>query len=141
MPGEVGRYRPGRQVWSAVPSGDRLFTLDGASSVRLLRPERLARQPAAPAGGVLRFENRPNPFRDRTVIQFRLASGQATALSVYNIQGQLVRTLAAGVFPAGDHRVPWDGRSTRGHPLASGVYLCRLHTGDRDLCHTIVLLR
>lgn len=141
-PVEVGYYRPGRQIWSAVPSGGRLFVLDDASSARLLWPFWLARQPCVPPEpDVSRFENRPNPFSERTVIQFRMGRSQTAKLSIYNIQGQLVRTLASGLLPAGSHRISWDGTSGNGRPLASGVYLCRLNAEDQTICRKIVLLR
>ena len=42
---------------------------------------------------------------------------------------------------AGDHSFTWDGRSSRGAPLASGVYFVRLRIGDSIFPHKIVLMR
>ena len=60
------------------------------------------------------------------------ALGNATRLGIYRI---LVRAgddgLSVGeVQAAGTHRVIWDGRDTAGRRAASGVYFCRLATGD-----------
>ena len=58
-----------------------------------------------------------------------------------DLQGRLVRTLAAGRHDSGAHRVTWDGTDARGNPVASGVYFCRLEWGGRSDTKRIVLVR
>jgi hypothetical protein len=70
--------------------------------------------------------NYPNPFNPATTIQFSLRQPSDVELAVYNLHGQLVTTLAAGVWPAGRHAVTWHGDNAAGRPVASGVYLARL---------------
>lgn len=71
----------------------------------------------------------PNPFNPRTRIEFVLPATSPVDLTVYDVAGRRVRTLAAGTaLAAGRHALTWDGRSERGEPLASGTYFYRLST-------------
>jgi hypothetical protein len=83
-------------------------------------------------------QNYPNPFNSGTVIPYHLpspvVSGQwsvPTTLRVYNILGQVVRTLVDGPQESGEHRVVWDGRDDRGKEVTSGIYLCLLRAENR----------
>ncbi len=68
----------------------------------------------------------PNPFNPTTDISFSLGTSTHTILSIYDMSGRLVRILNEGTLVAGQHRVSWDGRDSRGYTLPSGVYLTRL---------------
>lgn len=84
-----------------------------------------AGEPAVPQAFVLE-QNYPNPFNPSTTIAFVMpAAGRAT-LAVYNLIGQELATLANGEFPAGTHRVTWNGRDAAGRSMASGLYFYRL---------------
>jgi len=50
-------------------------------------------------------------------------------LSLFNLQGQLVRQVVAEVKEAGSYEVSWDGTDEQGRPVASGIYLSRLKAG------------
>lgn len=72
----------------------------------------------------------PNPFNPSTCIRYQLATTADVRLSVYAVTGQFVRELAIARQEAGSYQVTWDGRDASGAPVGSGVYLCRLQTGD-----------
>jgi len=72
----------------------------------------------------------PNPFADRASIAFALAREGAVDLSIYSIDGRLVRNLARGTLPAGRHALEWDRRDGRGDRVGSGLYIVRLTTND-----------
>ena len=74
-------------------------------------------------------QNYPNPFNPTTRIDYSLPSSQTVKLDIYNIQGQLVRTLVDGTMPAGNHTVEWDATTESGSQIASGVYLYRITAG------------
>ncbi len=75
----------------------------------------------------LRLEpNRPNPFGQFTTIDYQLPRAGKVSLKVYNIAGQLVRTLVDGSQASGFHVARWDGRDERGREIAAGVYVARL---------------
>jgi len=93
-----------------------------------------------PAGFDLE-QNYPNPFNPSTTISFSLAGPSTVDLRVYNVLGQEVRQLVDGFLPAGNHRIEWDGRDSRGSEAASGVYLYRLAAGTSAQSKKMVLVR
>jgi hypothetical protein len=70
----------------------------------------------------------PNPFNPSTTIAFTLGTAGQATLSVYTVDGRLVRTLLDGAQAAGPHAVTWDGRDEAGRAAASGAYFYRLST-------------
>ena len=82
----------------------------------------------------------PNPIRRQASISFELADKGSASLSVFNLRGQKVRTLASGDLPAGKHSLSWDGRNSQGHAAGAGVYLMRLEQGNASVTRKVVLL-
>lgn len=76
------------------------------------------------------FQNYPNPFNPQTTIRFRLKASLEVTLEVYNIQGQLVRSLIAGKLSAGSHSVVWGGRDEQTKLVPSGLYITRMQAGE-----------
>lgn len=76
------------------------------------------------------IRNHPNPFNPETVIAFDLPRDMnEVRLSIYNVKGELIRTLIdSSSLAEGEHRVIWDGRTDSGREAASGVYMTRLAT-------------
>jgi hypothetical protein len=86
-----------------------------------------------------RFElsqNYPNPFNPSTQIEFELTRAQHVTLSIYNITGQKVGTLADRVYDAGRHSM-----SLKADKLASGVYFLRLEAEEGILYRKMILLK
>ncbi|GAB4371807.1 MAG: hypothetical protein Kow0042_14780 [Calditrichia bacterium] len=77
------------------------------------------------------LQNYPNPFNPITIIGFDLPEDSNIKLEIYDITGRRIRILAEGRYPAGSHRVVWDGRDDAGNAAASGVYVYRLSTGSK----------
>ena len=76
-------------------------------------------------------QNYPNPFNPETTIEFGLASDTDVKLVVYDLAGQVIRTLIAGQqMQAGHHSTAWDGMNSSGVKVGSGVYLYRLNAGE-----------
>ncbi len=68
----------------------------------------------------------PNPFNPSTTISFVVTRPGQFTLTVYDVRGNAVATLADGGFAPGEHRVQWDGRDREGRRLPSGVFMARL---------------
>ena len=83
----------------------------------------------------------PNPFNPSTELRFALDAAGPVQLSIHDIAGRRVRTLLAGVQPAGELRATWDGRDDAGQALASGVYLARLEATGGAASRKLVLLK
>jgi hypothetical protein len=86
-------------------------------------------------------QNYPNPFNPSTLITFDMKARKFVTLKVYNVAGQLIRTLVNGVKDVGSHSVSWDGKNDGGVGVASGVYFCKIDT--KGFCQTrkMVVLR
>jgi len=87
-----------------------------------------AGNPRVPEGFRL-CQNYPNPFNPSTIINYSVAYPGLVQLLVYDVSGQLVRTLATGNKVAGDYSVVWDGRDRAGRPVSSGLYFYALKGG------------
>lgn len=70
--------------------------------------------------------NFPNPFNPHTIIAFDLATPGKAQLKIFNLRGQLVKTLCDKEMSSGSHRFVWDGRDKSNLRVASGVYFYRL---------------
>jgi hypothetical protein len=85
--------------------------------------------------------NIPNPFNPITQIAYQLPKAGEVSLKIYNIRGQVVRTLVNEFKQAGIHEVVWDGRNNAGYDVASGIYLYRMKSGDFSAARKMVLLK
>jgi hypothetical protein len=90
--------------------------------------------------------NYPNPFNPVTTIGFKVKGGRSkvpvpTTLKVYNVLGQLVRTLVNEPKERGTYEVIWDGKDDEGKEVASGIYLYQLKAGEFAECKKMVLLK
>ncbi|MBN2090200.1 S8 family serine peptidase [candidate division KSB1 bacterium] len=87
------------------------------------------------------YSNYPNPFNPSTTIRFQMAQAGLMRLNIYNINGQLVRTLLNHDFPAGMHSVRWDGLDELGNSASSGVYLVKFESANYQQSRKLILIR
>jgi subtilisin family serine protease len=89
------------------------------------------------------MQNYPNPFNPVTTIQFGVPAdvrGRAE-LRIYNVKGELVKTLFEGIVEPGLHTYRWDGTNLNGRKVTSGIYFYRFVCGDARMTKKMVLLR
>ena len=86
-------------------------------------------------------QNHPNPFNPSTTIEYGLASSELVSITLYNVRGQLVRTLVNEHRAPGWYSVDWDGRDQRGNVVASGVYVSRMIAGSFVETKKLILLK
>jgi len=86
-------------------------------------------------------QNYPNPFNPVTNISFNLPEQENVSLKIYNIKGELVRTLVDEVFPAGEHTVQWEGQNNNHRKVSSGIYFYRIQAGRHSDVRKAVLLK
>jgi hypothetical protein len=84
---------------------------------------------------------RPNPFAERTAMPLDLAEEAEVRVDIVNARGGSVVELTPGRLSAGQHRIVWDGRDSRGRRCPTGVYFARIRAGDRELRSRLLLLR
>ena len=90
--------------------------------------------------------NYPNPFNPDTWIPFQISTGSEVILTIYNLQGQIIRQIDLGFKPAGfyvrkDRAIYWDGRSQNGERVASGIYVYQLRAGDLSESRKLALIK
>ncbi len=83
--------------------------------------------------------NYPNPFNAGTTISYDLPADAKVKLDIYNIRGQVVRTLIDQPQTAGVKRMQWFGKNDNGLEVGSGVYFMRLEVGQKRFSRRIVL--
>jgi len=119
------------------------FLADAASGT-LREPVPLRTNPAPRSSRPTSFslaQNQPNPFGPTTMIRFALPVSDHVTIKVYDVRGQHVRTLVDRQLEAGFHDAIWDGRSSSGRQVASGVYFYRLDAGSFTDRKKMILLR
>jgi hypothetical protein len=86
-------------------------------------------------------DNYPNPFNPSTVIEYSLAMDSHVNLSIYDVEGRLVRTLVDEFQVKNNYTTNWEGEDNGGKPVASGVYFYRLKTNSYACSKKMILLR
>ncbi len=81
----------------------------------------------------LKFElsqNYPNPFNPTTTIRYSILNAAKVELKIYNMLGQMVKTLVNQDQSPGFYEVPWDGTDQFGRNVSSGIYFYQIKAGD-----------
>ena len=86
-------------------------------------------------------QNYPNPFNPTTTIEYRMAETAHATIKVYNMLGQVVKTLVNGTVSVGTHRIEWDATDDSGTAVSTGVYMYRMETGGVSASRTLVLMK
>jgi hypothetical protein len=111
---------------------DELRILSGAPSVD-------AGGGSPSAAALALAQNRPNPFRPGTLIEYSVPERSRVRLSVHDVVGRTIRVLVDGEVGAGARSVAWDGRDGAGVPVASGVYFYRLASPHGSLTRKLTV--
>ena len=89
-------------------------------------------------------QNSPNPFNPSTSISYTVASAESLVpvkLEVFNIRGQLVRTLVNEEVEPGEYSFFWQALDDHGKKISSGVYFYRLRAGDFVATRKMVIVK
>jgi hypothetical protein len=87
-------------------------------------------------------QNRPNPFNPTTTIEFQVKHTGPVSLKIYNVAGQLVRTLVDEQVSAGKiHTSQWKGLNDAGQQVSSGVYFYKLVATNYTQTKKMILLK
>ena len=90
-------------------------------------------------------QNYPNPFNPETMIHFGIPSsvvaGTSVQLRIYNMLGELVRTLVNEPMSPGAYTARWNGRDERGIQVTAGVYIYRIVAGEYRATKRMLMLK
>lgn len=101
----------------------------------------VVRVPDAEVPRAFLHQSYPNPFNAHTVIRYEIPRKAEVSVKIYNLRGQLVRTLVNEVRDVGMHSVSWNGMDDDSRGVASGVYFYRLITEGYEKTRKLTLLK
>jgi flagellar hook assembly protein FlgD len=87
------------------------------------------------------LQNYPNPFNPTTKIQYELPKSGDVRIQIFNLNGQLVKTLGGDHQVQGTHTVDWDGRNNDGHTVASGMYIYQVAFENSVLAKKMLFIK
>lgn len=102
------------------------FQIEKGAGATAVEPQSVDQMP----GEYSLSQNYPNPFNAETRVRYSIGAAGYVSLRVYNVTGQLVNTLVDDQRMAGEYTAVWNGTDEEGQALASGVYFCRMESGD-----------
>ena len=111
---------------------------DNGRDVVTIAIDNLSPVPEAPD---LTLAAAPNPFNPTTRIAYETPSRSNVRLTIHDLSGRHITTLFDGIQDAGLHAATWDGRTSTGRILASGVYLARLDAVGRQVTCKILMTK
>ncbi len=85
--------------------------------------------------------NYPNPFNPSTTISYSVKEAAPVLIEVYNVKGQLVRTLVKESKAAGIYQQVFDGRDNNNAPLSSGIYFFKMLAGKYSNTKKMILMK
>lgn len=144
----IDTLQPGEGYWvNALQAGWLDLRPSGSGTAGTIRIADRHTEPPVPPSGIgparkllpaafALDQNYPNPFNPTTTIGYALAHSAIVRLTVYNILGEEVGTLAAGRQDAGYRSVRWDASG-----VGSGVYLIRLTADEFTAERKMLLLK
>jgi flagellar hook assembly protein FlgD len=92
------------------------------------------------------LQNYPNPFNPETWVPYRLSKAGDVTINIYNVTGQLVRSLELGHQEAGSYTIReraayWNGRNDVGERVSSGVYFYHIQSASFHATKRMVILK
>ena len=92
------------------------------------------------------MQNFPNPFNPETWIPYYLAEAATVTVRIYNVEGELIRSIdvgkqAAGAYMSRQRAAYWDGKNDTGQSVTSGVYFYQLLADDFSETRRMVVIK
>ena len=87
------------------------------------------------------LQNYPNPFNPTTTIEYQIPEAGNVEVNIYDISGQLVKSLENNYQKAGSYKVSWDSRNDGGQNVASGIYLFQVKFNQTTLTKKLMFIK
>lgn len=86
-------------------------------------------------------DNYPNPFENNTLIEFSLLTDCYLEIDVYDLFGNVIKSIDNSFYTKGKHTVTWDGTSNGNEDVAPGVYYCTLRSNKGAIINKMLKIR
>ena len=86
-------------------------------------------------------QNYPNPFNPSTTISFDVYEASRVSLSVFDLNGRLVKNLMSGNLGSGTYHIDWNGKNTKGLSVAGGVYFYSITSDENSIIKKMSLIK
>jgi len=83
----------------------------------------------------------PNPFYPSTTIAYTVPKDGEVRLNIYNLKGQLVKTLVSEPKKSGSYKIIWNGEDQAGNKVSSGLYFTRIESNGKSLTNKMLMLK
>ena len=90
---------------------------------------------------ITNLRNYPNPFNPSTTIAFNAMTAGRAKIGIYNLKGQLIKTLVDADLPSGEHSIVWDGTDSSGNQVGSGIYFYNLSMGNHKSINKMLMMK
>jgi membrane-bound inhibitor of C-type lysozyme len=90
---------------------------------------------------IFNLEAYPNPFNPNTTIRYALPTVSHVTLKIFNLRGELVKTLVDGTRAANRYQVVWNGENESGAKVAAGIYLYQLKTDNYSQIKRMIFIK
>ena len=87
------------------------------------------------------YNNYPNPFNPKTILQYDLLQNSYVEVIVYDMQGKVINNLVNANQISGFKSVQWNATNNQGQPVSAGVYLYSIEAGDFRQTKKMILLK
>ena len=86
-------------------------------------------------------QNYPNPFNPITTISYSVPNFETVQIKIYNIRGQIIKSLIHSMHQSGNYEIIWDSTNDNGILVPAGIYLYALETESFRAVKKLVLLK
>jgi len=91
--------------------------------------------------GFMVFNNYPNPFNPTTIISYVLPIDASVTITIHDIMGRKVRTLVNSRQTAGFKTIQWNATNDNRQPVAAGIYIYTVQSGEFRQSRKMLLLK
>lgn len=87
------------------------------------------------------LDNYPNPFNPSTTIEYEIPKSGFVKISIYDLNGKLIKTLVHKKQEQGNYRIQWDGKNNSGLKVSSGVYIYAIENEKSIISKKMILVK
>lgn len=95
----------------------------------------------APDANAALIGSYPNPFDTQSVIEYDIKVAAPVKIGIYNLKGQLIKTLINETKTSGTYSTIWNGQDNNNNKVSNGVYYCKLTSGKVNRTSKLILIR